>query len=284
MIVQFVSYAWNKKVLLHTLVPDLGLFEPPHHYIQDLSSRFLAKSEFFGFNGLHTWYQGYPRVPNPLRPQVHGFLWISYPLNTVCIIIRCSHRAAAELFASELLSLPVWAEFLKSLIYRAVKKVSKNWSFLKKKNPSFGQYINEYNNLRFSFAAQVHPWFVSDTRQRDIDWMLDQMLEGGKQFRHNNPDGAPVTGSRQFNKKSDPVFNQKDVEVMAKMKKLAEKWKNYLTVGSWIVVADPYWTYPHDFRSVLFQIVRKITRSSIYKCWKKCTKAIQWYKHQHLPC
>ena len=84
MIVQFVWYAWNKKVLLHTLVPDLGLFEPPHHYIQDLSSRFLAKSEFFGFNGLHTWYQGYPRVPNLLRPQVHGFLWISYPLNTVC--------------------------------------------------------------------------------------------------------------------------------------------------------------------------------------------------------
>ena len=77
----------KKKVLLNTLVPDLGLFDPPHHYIQDFSSCFLAKSEFFGFNGLHTWYQGYPRVQNPLRPQVHGFLWISYPLNTVCEVI-----------------------------------------------------------------------------------------------------------------------------------------------------------------------------------------------------
>ena len=34
---------------------------------------FLSETEFFDLNGLHTWYQGYPRVLNPLRPQVHSF-------------------------------------------------------------------------------------------------------------------------------------------------------------------------------------------------------------------
>merc|ERR1719270_259814 len=30
--------------------------------------------------------------------------------------------------------------------------------------------------------VKVHPWFVSDTSKKDIDWVLQEMSEGAKQF------------------------------------------------------------------------------------------------------
>ena len=76
----------------------------------------------------------------------------------------------------------------------------------------------------------MHPWFVSDTSQKDLDWVLGQMAEGAKQYRQ------PANGTS-----ADP-------KVMARMKSLSEKWSRYLSVGAWTVHSDPFWTYPHDFR------------------------------------
>jgi len=77
--------------------------------------------------------------------------------------------------------------------------------------------------------VKVHPWFVSDTSQKDVDWVLNQMAEGAKQYR-------------QLNAGSDT-----DDVVMSRMKQLSEKWARYLSSGAWTVHSDPFWTYPHDF-------------------------------------
>jgi len=85
--------------------------------------------------------------------------------------------------------------------------------------------------------VKVHPWFVSDTSKKDLDWLLGQMAEGAKQYRH------PTDGS----KKEDVQFCQDDVNLMSRMKRLAEKWNHYFAVEAWTIHSDPFWTYPHDF-------------------------------------
>jgi len=103
--------------------------------------------------------------------------------------------------------------------------------------------------------VKVHPWFVSDTSQKDIDWVLCQMAEGAKELRQA-ADGSGssaalgssrIMGSSSGKPKSEPVFSQNDQESAARLRKLADKWSNYLTMGSWEVHSDPFWTYPHDF-------------------------------------
>lgn len=74
--------------------------------------------------------------------------------------------------------------------------------------------------------VKARPWFVSDTTKEDIDWVLDNMAEDGcKKLR-----------------KSDDANAQE-----ALMKRLGEKWKNFLQSGAWVVCSDPFWTYPHDY-------------------------------------
>lgn len=85
--------------------------------------------------------------------------------------------------------------------------------------------------------VKVHPWFVSDTSKKDIDWVLQEMSEGAKQFRH------PTEKSR----KDHVQFSPAETEAMSRMQKLGEKWSHYFSTGAWTLHSDPFWTYPHDF-------------------------------------
>ena len=105
--------------------------------------------------------------------------------------------------------------------------------------------------------VKVHPWFVSDTSQKDIDWLLDQMCNGAMQYRHTDGD-TKLLGSKQFDKRTKPTFSSRDQDAMSKMKKLGEKWKSYLLMGSLTIHSDPFWTYPHVYRYVSF----------LLSCWR----------------
>ena len=67
------------------------------------------------------------------------------------------------------------------------------------------------------------PWFVSDTMSSDIDWVLNEMSQGG------------------INSLQDS--NQRPILI-----KYYEKWNAFFDSGMWSVNSDPFWTYPHDFR------------------------------------
>ena len=67
------------------------------------------------------------------------------------------------------------------------------------------------------------PWFVSDTMPSDIDWVLNEMSQGG------------------INSLQDST--QRPILI-----KYYEKWNAFFNSGIWSVNPDPFWTYPHDFR------------------------------------
>jgi len=55
------------------------------------------------------------------------------------------------------------------------------------------------------------PWFVSDTTPTDLNWSLAKLVE--------------------------------DVE----LSRLGRRWTEHFSSGTWSSVADPFWTFPHDF-------------------------------------
>ena len=34
----------------------------------------------------------------------------------------------------------------------------------------------------------------------------------------------------------------------ALMKRIGEKWRNFIAAGTWTIHSDLFWTYPHDYR------------------------------------
>merc|ERR1719187_2871757 len=68
------------------------------------------------------------------------------------------------------------------------------------------------------------PWFVSDTTPADLHWTLSKLSE--------------------------------DVELSS----LGQRWSSYFSAGTWTSVADPFWTFPHDFSHL------KETDVSLYNC------------------
>ena len=77
--------------------------------------------------------------------------------------------------------------------------------------------------IRIRFRVKNQPWFVSDTMSSDIDWVLNEMSQGG------------------INSLQDS--NQRPILI-----KYYEKWNAFFDSGMWSVNSDPFWTYPHDFR------------------------------------
>ena len=71
------------------------------------------------------------------------------------------------------------------------------------------------------FRVKNCPWFVSDTTPSDVDWILNEMSQGAA---------------------------NKDAKQRPILIKYSEKWKEFLRKGTWTITADPFWTYPHDFR------------------------------------
>jgi len=70
---------------------------------------------------------------------------------------------------------------------------------------------NLVKKVRFRLKNQ--PWFVSDTNLHDFHWCLDSLVR-------QNEDILSFLGTR---------------------------WKNYVQSGSWEMIVDPFWTYPHVY-------------------------------------
>ncbi|CAL1267374.1 unnamed protein product [Larinioides sclopetarius] len=66
---------------------------------------------------------------------------------------------------------------------------------------------------RVRIYVKMMPWFVSDTLEKDIHWMLETLLKSN----HKN------------------------------LVKFSEKCINKITAGEWVIVNEPFWTYPLDF-------------------------------------
>jgi len=64
------------------------------------------------------------------------------------------------------------------------------------------------------FRLKNQPWFVSDTNLHDFEWCLNSLSSN---------------------------------QVHPELKSLGTRWKNYLSVGDWEILVDPFWTYPHVF-------------------------------------
>lgn len=61
------------------------------------------------------------------------------------------------------------------------------------------------------------PWFVSDALRYDFLWTIDHLIEC----------------------KESPLLQS-----------LGNKWKGYITNGTWMIVEDQFWTLPYDFSSM----------------------------------
>ena len=68
------------------------------------------------------------------------------------------------------------------------------------------------------------PWFVSDTMPHDIEWVVNEMCDGGNNALLNGKDKDPI------------------------LCKYGQKWRSYLKENKWSIHPDSFWTYPHDFR------------------------------------
>ncbi|GBO36359.1 Protein-glutamate O-methyltransferase [Araneus ventricosus] len=66
---------------------------------------------------------------------------------------------------------------------------------------------------RVRLYVKMMPWFISDTLEKDIHWLLDTLLKSN----HKN------------------------------LVKFSEECTNKITAGEWEIVNEPFWTYPHDF-------------------------------------
>ena len=92
--------------------------------------------------------------------------------------------------------------------------------------------------MTFGLATKVRlrvknvPWFVSDTTPQDLDWVLSKLIDGAEN---------PVSGDGA----SDVMRSDENDERMAA---LGRRWKEFIDSKRWSVHADPFWTYPHDFR------------------------------------
>ncbi|XP_055937558.1 damage-control phosphatase ARMT1-like isoform X2 [Argiope bruennichi] len=66
---------------------------------------------------------------------------------------------------------------------------------------------------RIRLHVKMMPWFVSDTLEKDIYWLLEVLLKSN----HEN------------------------------LVKFSEECMNKITAGKWEILNEPFWTYPHDF-------------------------------------
>jgi len=107
--------------------------------------------------------------------------------------------------------------------------------------------------------VKVNPWFISDTTTRDIDWMLGKLIDGA--INDLGGDGKNDTLRSQENDADleklgalFQVFLFCQIFLTNGRKFLGTCWSSYIRSGKWEVLQDPFWTYPHSFRSFLLQI------------------------------
>jgi hypothetical protein len=72
--------------------------------------------------------------------------------------------------------------------------------------------------------VKKHPWFVSDVMKSDLDWTLDYLKD-------LKPD------------EDEEIDSQK----LEKVVSFQQKVRDLLAEGKLEVLADDFWTYPHDF-------------------------------------
>ena len=75
-----------------------------------------------------------------------------------------------------------------------------------------------------NFHVKEMPWFVSDASEKDVVWTIEECA-----------------------KSDDAVIS-----------KLGQRWAKRLSENSFVIVKQPYWTYPHDYAAM------KATDSSLY--------------------
>lgn len=84
---------------------------------------------------------------------------------------------------------------------------------------------------RMRLRVKAHPWFISDTTVQDVEWLLSTLREGAVTFRQKAAPDDCVVKAR-----------------IERMRRISAKWSDHLVKGTWDLRADPFWTYPHDYR------------------------------------
>ncbi len=89
---------------------------------------------------------------------------------------------------------------------------------------------------------KCHPWFVSDTMSKDLEWTLVQL-------ETNNHNGM-------------------NIETQFDCSETARRWRTYLKEGIWTVCEDPFWTFPHDYSQT------KSVDPDLYRSMSECDLVI----------
>lgn len=106
---------------------------------------------------------------------------------------------------------------------------------------------------KIRFHVKKLPWFVSDVTPRDFKYTIEACLKANfqKETAAKDPEGEDTDGKDNDKVKDEPADEQPSKSLNSdNLKLLGEKWNSFVEDGSFVVMADDYWTYPHVFRDM----------------------------------
>lgn len=94
------------------------------------------------------------------------------------------------------------------------------------------------------FHVKNMPWFVSDVTPRDFKFVIDSCAKAN--YNREIPQeqkAVPVEGE-------EPEAPPPRVINSDALRQVADQWSKYVEDGTFLVMCDDYWTYPHVYRDM----------------------------------
>ncbi|XP_037293136.1 damage-control phosphatase ARMT1 isoform X2 [Manduca sexta] len=98
---------------------------------------------------------------------------------------------------------------------------------------------------KIRFHVKKMPWFVSDVTPRDFKFVVDSCAKASfNRQLPSEPKPEPPEGE------APPEVEPPKFLTSDKLKEIGEQWARYVEDGTFIVLCDDFWTYPHVYRDM----------------------------------
>ncbi|XP_053620651.1 damage-control phosphatase ARMT1-like isoform X2 [Plodia interpunctella] len=110
----------------------------------------------------------------------------------------------------------------------------------------FAHFIVSQNiTQKVRFHVKSIPWYVSDVTPKDFNFVI-QASKGASYNRTVTPEPKPAPADGGDPPEPEPPR----LITSAGMQSLAAQWQQLLEDGTFIVMADEFWTYPHPYKDM----------------------------------